>query len=128
MLNILFLLFMSEHSPLLTTSFPTPDLPDNTENNRQLLRHLKVRLRYYIPFLSWLPKYKLDYLQDDVVAGFTVAFLVIPQSLSYAQALVHIPPVLGLITAFVAQFVYAFLGTSRFWFFNVGSLLLDQKH
>lgn len=52
-------------------------------------------------------------LQNDIIAGLTVAFLIIPQSLSYAQALVNVPPVLGLYSAFITQFVYAILGTSR---------------
>ena len=37
----------------------------------------------------------------------------IPQGLSYAQALVKIPPVHGLYTSFISLFVYSLLGTSR---------------
>ncbi|KAJ1552100.1 hypothetical protein HK405_012668, partial [Cladochytrium tenue] len=43
----------------------------------------------------------------------TVACLLIPQALSYAQALVKIPPVYGLYTCFVPLIVYSMLGTSR---------------
>ena len=76
-------------------------------------RKFKMRLRYYIPIVGWLPKYTLESFQNDLTAGLTVASLIIPQSLSYAQALVRVPPVLGLVSAFITQFIYATLGTSR---------------
>ncbi|KAI9366042.1 sulfate transporter family-domain-containing protein [Zopfochytrium polystomum] len=73
-----------------------------------------TRLRYYVPILSWLPTYSISKnLEGDVVAGMTVACLLIPQALSYAQALVKIPPVYGLYTCFVPLIVYSILGTSR---------------
>ncbi|KAJ1567374.1 hypothetical protein HK405_006197 [Cladochytrium tenue] len=73
-----------------------------------------TRLRYYVPVLSWLPRYSVRAnLEGDVVAGMTVACLLIPQALSYAQALVKIPPVYGLYTCFVPLIVYSILGTSR---------------
>ncbi|RKO86857.1 sulfate transporter family-domain-containing protein, partial [Blyttiomyces helicus] len=69
---------------------------------------------YYIPVIGWLPNYDVrKYLQHDILAGVTVAFLLVPQGLSYAQALVKIPPVNGLYTAIFPLIVYAFLGTSR---------------
>ena len=76
-------------------------------------RDFKMRLRYYIPIVGWFPKYEFQQFQNDLIAGLTVASLIIPQSLSYAQALVRVPPVLGLIAAFTTQFIYAMLGTSR---------------
>ena len=80
----------------------------------ELVRYFTIRARYYIPVFGWLPKYEFHQLQYDVIAGVTVAFLIIPQSLSYAQALVNVPPVLGLYSAFITQFVYSCLGTSRY--------------
>ncbi|KAI8892597.1 sulfate transporter family-domain-containing protein [Globomyces pollinis-pini] len=113
----------SESSPLLpteTTQFPDPSLIDaapspsaNTHNSQDLYRNFKIRLRYYVPIVGWLPRYKLEYLQGDIMAGLTVAFLIIPQSLSYAQALVNVPPLIGLFSAFIPQFIYSCLGTSR---------------
>ena len=40
---------------------------------------LKRRLPYYIPILNWLPKYKLQFFKNDLIAGITVAAMVIPQ-------------------------------------------------
>ncbi|KAJ3271060.1 Solute carrier 26 [Terramyces sp. JEL0728] len=97
----------SATTPLLHTAFPS------IQQDKDLWRTFRVRLRYYVPILGWLPKYNLENLQSDLIAGFTVAFLIIPQSLSYAQALVNVPPVLGLYSAFIPQLIYAILGTSR---------------
>ncbi|EGF81367.1 hypothetical protein BATDEDRAFT_1263, partial [Batrachochytrium dendrobatidis JAM81] len=69
---------------------------------------------YYVPVVGWLPKYDVMLnLQGDIMAGITVAFLIIPQSLSYAQALVQVPPVFGLYSAMIPLIVYSLLGTSR---------------
>jgi MFS superfamily sulfate permease-like transporter len=88
--------------------------PDIETQNQDVYRSLKVRIRYYVPILSWAPTYRLNDLRDDIVAGCTVAFLIIPQSLSYAQGLVGIPPMLGLTSAFIPQFIYGILGTSKY--------------
>ena len=126
---------INEDTPLLAqTSFPDPESMETRNemgqgsdpggflsfltlprrlDKEQLYRSFKIRARYYIPVVGWLPTYRLEQLQYDLVAGLTVATLIIPQSLSYAQALVNVPPVLGLYSAFVTQFIYAILGTSK---------------
>ena len=61
-------------------------------------RHLKFYkyMKYYVPIFGWLPNYSIQNdLRLDLISGLTVATLLIPQSLSYAQALIHIPPVHG---------------------------------
>ncbi|KAH6599947.1 hypothetical protein BASA82_000735 [Batrachochytrium salamandrivorans] len=74
----------------------------------------RTRMRYYVPVVGWLPRYDLlANLQGDIMAGITVAFLIIPQSLSYAQALVQVPPVFGLYSAMIPLITYSLLGTSR---------------
>ncbi|KAJ3179127.1 Solute carrier 26 [Geranomyces variabilis] len=74
----------------------------------------RTRLRYYVPVIGWLPQYRIrKYLQADIISGITVAFLLVPQGLSYSQALVRLPPVHGLYTSSIPLFIYAFLGTSR---------------
>lgn len=72
-----------------------------------------TRARYYIPSISWIPRYTLNDFQHDILAGITIASLLVPQGLSYAQALAKLPPVQGLWTAFVPLIVYTFLGTSK---------------
>lgn len=41
-------------------------------------------LRRRLPFLVWLPKYNVEDLKGDLIAGMTVALTVIPQGLAYA--------------------------------------------
>ncbi|ORX93293.1 hypothetical protein K493DRAFT_330179 [Basidiobolus meristosporus CBS 931.73] len=72
-----------------------------------------TRLRYYIPSLYWIPNYDLKTFPSDFLAALTVACLSIPQGLSYASAIVHLPPVYGLYVTCVPLIVYALFGTSR---------------
>jgi SulP family sulfate permease len=60
---------------------------------------------------AWLRGYRREDLPSDVVAGLTVAVLLVPQGLAYA-ALAGMPPITGLYAALVALVVYAFSGTS----------------
>nr|XP_039247460.1 sodium-independent sulfate anion transporter-like [Styela clava] len=66
----------------------------------------------YFPILSWLPKYKLNWLQCDIIAGLTVGLTVIPQGLAYAQ-IAGLPVQYGLYSAFMGGFVYCIFGTSK---------------
>jgi len=71
------------------------------------------RIKYYIPVLSWLPKYSLEDFKFDTIAGLTVASILIPQGLSYASNLLNINPIYGLYSCMIPVLVYALLGTSR---------------
>lgn len=107
---------MDEESPLLATSFPNPDTIQSSPSSpspSRLYPQFLVRLRYYVPVFGWLPSYDIANLKDDIIAGMTVATLIIPQALSYASSLVNLPPLLGLYSAFIPQIVYSMLGTSR---------------
>lgn len=42
-------------------------------------------LKAWLPILSWLPRYKLKWLQMDVLAGLTVGMTTVPQALAYAE-------------------------------------------
>jgi len=68
-------------------------------------------LKRYIPIIDWLPKYKQSYLKSDIIAGITVAIVLIPQGIAYAL-IAGLPPVYGLYSALVPQVVYAVFGTS----------------
>lgn len=69
--------------------------------------------RGYFPILQWLPRYSFRRdLFGDLQAGLTVAFLVIPQALSYAT-LAGLPPIYGLYSAWLAPLVYMILGSSN---------------
>ncbi len=52
------------------------------------------------------------WLRADVIAGLTVAAIVIPKAMAYAT-IAGLPVQIGLYTALVPMVVYAFLGTSR---------------
>ncbi|KAM4594034.1 sodium-independent sulfate anion transporter isoform 1-T3 [Fundulus diaphanus] len=69
-------------------------------------------LTSWLPILSWLPKYKLRYLQMDLLAGLTVGLTTVPQALAYAEV-AGLPVQYGLYSAFMGGFIYTFLGTSK---------------
>lgn len=69
-------------------------------------------LKRLLPIMSWLPAYRRGDLGNDLVAGLTVAVMLVPQSMAYAL-LADLPPVVGLYAALIPPAVYAFFGTSR---------------
>jgi len=80
----------------------------STKLARVALSWLKLRM----PFLAWVPELTLSKLRADLIAGLTIGVMVIPQGMSYANV-AGCPYVVGLYTAFIPPFVYAFFGTSR---------------
>nr|KAI8753200.1 sodium-independent sulfate anion transporter-like [Biomphalaria glabrata] len=64
------------------------------------------------PIIHWLPKYRCDTFQSDLIAGLTVGLTVIPQGLAYAQV-ADLPAQFGLYSAFIGCFIYALMGTSK---------------
>lgn len=70
-------------------------------------------LNKYFPFLNWIQELKdPQVLRADMIAGLTVALVLIPQSMAYAT-LAGLPEVYGLYIAFVPVFVAALWGSSR---------------
>ena len=64
------------------------------------------------PFLGWFKGYTAAYMRSDMIAGFTVALVLIPQSMAYAQ-LAGLPPYYGLYAAFLPPMTAALFGSSR---------------
>ena len=65
------------------------------------------------PFLQWLPELRQPgVLRADVVAGITVALILVPQAMAYAE-LAGLPPVYGLYAAFLPPAIAALFGSSR---------------
>ncbi|MBW6520801.1 MAG: SulP family inorganic anion transporter [Desulfoarculaceae bacterium] len=64
------------------------------------------------PFLSWFKGYRGSDLRLDAMAGLTVALVLIPQSMAYAQ-LAGLPAYYGLYAAFLPPMVAALFGSSR---------------
>ncbi|MDJ0738636.1 MAG: SulP family inorganic anion transporter [Gammaproteobacteria bacterium] len=68
---------------------------------------LVVRL---LPFLRWFPMSRTG-IRTDVVAGVTVALVLVPQSMAYAQ-LAGLPVVYGLYASFVPVIIASLWGSS----------------
>ncbi|MFA4915921.1 MAG: SulP family inorganic anion transporter [Syntrophales bacterium] len=64
------------------------------------------------PFIEWFKNYNLETLKNDAIAGLTVALVLIPQSMAYAQ-LAGLPPYYGLYAALLPPMVAALFGSSR---------------
>jgi len=69
-------------------------------------------LQNWIPAFSWMKNYKRESLNGDIIAGVTVAMMLIPQAMSYAL-LAGLPPYIGLYASVLPLLVYALFGTSR---------------
>jgi MFS superfamily sulfate permease-like transporter len=64
------------------------------------------------PFVGWFKGYSTACMRSDMIAGFTVALVLIPQSMAYAQ-LAGLPPYYGLYAAFLPPMTAALFGSSR---------------
>jgi sulfate permease, SulP family len=64
------------------------------------------------PFIAWFRNYDGNSLKTDAVAGLTVALVLIPQSMAYAQ-LAGLPAYYGLYASFLPPMVAALFGSSR---------------
>ena len=62
------------------------------------------------PFLVWLPLAKKSW-KDDVIAGITGTFIVIPQAVAFAM-IAGLPPIYGFYTAMVTPIIAALFGSS----------------
>ena len=64
------------------------------------------------PFLGWLKNYNMNSLRIDFLSGLTVALVLIPQSMAYAQ-LAGMPSYYGLYASFLPPMIAALFGSSR---------------
>lgn len=71
-----------------------------------------MELNKIIPFFDWIRGYSKRDFRSDLIAGITVAIMLIPQGMAYAY-LAGMPPIYGLYGGLVPLFFYAILGTSR---------------
>ncbi|MBE8189336.1 MAG: hypothetical protein HAW58_00345 [Candidatus Thioglobus sp.] len=71
------------------------------------------KIAKFLPFLTWISELKNpSILKADVVAGLTVALVLVPQSMAYAQ-LAGLPPQYGLYASFLPVMIAALMGSSR---------------
>uniref|UniRef100_A0AAV1TVY6 STAS domain-containing protein n=1 Tax=Peronospora matthiolae TaxID=2874970 RepID=A0AAV1TVY6_9STRA len=88
--------------------------PPSSANDRFALPEptWQQRLEHYAPIFRWLPEYSLERdFKFDLVAGITVAMMLIPQEVSLAT-IMHVPAHYGLHTAAISPIVYAIFGSS----------------
>ena len=74
---------------------------------------LRDAARRFVPFLDWIDDLKRpEVIKADIIAGITVALVLIPQAMANAQ-LAGLPPEVGLYSAFLVPIVAALFGSSR---------------
>ncbi len=69
-------------------------------------------LKRFFPFIAWFRDYGLDSLRIDIISGLTVALVLIPQSMAYAQ-LAGLPAYYGLYASFLPPMIAALFGSSK---------------
>lgn len=69
-------------------------------------------LRGWVPIVGWLGSYDRRWLRGDLIAGVTVAALIVPKNLGYA-AIAGIPVQNGLYAAAAGALLYGIFGTCR---------------
>ena len=66
-----------------------------------MTKFANIRIERFFPFLLWMGQLRDGkVLRSDIIAGITVAMVLIPQSMANAQ-LANLPPVYGLYAAFL---------------------------
>lgn len=63
-----------------------------------------------LPIIEWLPKYKAEYVIQDIIAGITVGLTAIPQGIAYA-VVAGLPPEYGLYASLTSGIVYVIFGS-----------------
>jgi MFS superfamily sulfate permease-like transporter len=69
-------------------------------------------LTRFFPFIDWFKDYGIKSLRIDIISGLTVALVLIPQSMAYAQ-LAGLPAYYGLYAAFLPPMIASLFGSSR---------------
>lgn len=78
-----------------------------------MTKFANIRIERFFPFLLWMGQLRDGkVLRSDIIAGITVAMVLIPQSMANAQ-LANLPPVYGLYAAFLPPVIAALFGSSR---------------
>ena len=81
-------------------------------NSEAGLLNSKKLISDFFPFSKALQKYTKGDFKDDLIAGLTVAVMLVPQGMAYAY-LAGLPPIYGLYGGLIPLFIYALFGSSR---------------
>ncbi|KAJ3324359.1 hypothetical protein HDU76_013439 [Blyttiomyces sp. JEL0837] len=81
--------------------------------SKKLPSNTKSYFKELFPIADWLPRYNVQWLVGDLIAGITVGMVVIPQAIAYATKLANLPAQYGLYTSFFGVLIYALFATSK---------------
>jgi len=70
-----------------------------------------ISTSFFLP--SWIRTYRAGSLAGDMIAGFIVATVLVPQAMAYAL-LAGMPPVTGLYASILPVLIYALMGSSNY--------------
>jgi SulP family sulfate permease len=102
----------------------TEDQRTSMDRTLIFLKHLLPgSIQAVFPLLSLMRTYNGSMLRGDLMAGLTVAAMLIPQGMAYAM-LAGLPPIMGLYASMLPMMMYALVGTSRQM--SVGPVALDS--
>ena len=73
---------------------------------------MKWRLKGIVPIIDWLPQYQTAFLKWDMLAGITLAFFVLPESMAYAT-LAGVPSYFGIYCCIAGGLFFALFTTSK---------------
>ncbi|KAI9353764.1 sulfate transporter family-domain-containing protein [Obelidium mucronatum] len=93
----------------------TSNFPFKTRETEQEERHageIGSVLEKVFPLIKQMRGYNSKLFIDDLITAFTVAFVLLPQSIAYSS-LAEIPPMQALITAIIPPVLYIIFGASR---------------
>ncbi|RGB43124.1 sulfate transporter N-terminal domain with GLY motif-domain-containing protein [Rhizophagus diaphanus] len=79
---------------------------------KQFPHHSLEYTKSIFPIRNWIGRYNLTWLYGDLIAGFTVGAVVIPQAMGFAS-IVGIPVEYGLYSSFVGMTLYCLFATSK---------------
>lgn len=71
-----------------------------------------MNLKSFFPIIENFSTHSAQDWRKDIIAGITVAVMLVPQGMAYAM-LAGMPPIYGLYGGLIPLFLYAILGTSR---------------
>ncbi|CAB3251977.1 unnamed protein product [Arctia plantaginis] len=93
----------------------TADSQNNNLFKRKTKKCLKnvcsiKTLKKRLPIIEWVPKYKREYIIQDIIAGITVGLTAIPQGMAYA-VIAGLPPEYGLYASLTSGIIYVVFGS-----------------
>jgi SulP family sulfate permease len=114
-----------KHSAAPATSGAGTDSQSDTGAHDRLgsARTWRLDSKHVLPITNWAALYGNVDVRREVMAGITVAALVVPQGVAYAL-LAGLPPVMGLYASILPMLVYALTGSGRQT--SVGPVTVDS--